>query len=230
MRPWVLSFVGVLSLKMSQLKGMNRMERARKGGDPSSALLEVLDPEQNAAFRDLYLDARSSHGRWQRQVGGLFSDPASIEHSEAEDVPFDLSKVLFICTANVTDTIPGRGTAGPQGPGKGHRLPGGSCRFPCAPQPAVGGLCLGSKTLKGELYKVSWGDTSGENATLGLQGGGLTGDTKGIQVSPARQERAEIAIKLHTTPLTPETERKTRSRGVSGFQTHSFDDLGSWRR
>ncbi|OVA19171.1 Peptidase S16 [Macleaya cordata] len=83
------TYIGAMPGKMVQcLKNVgtanplvliDEIDKLGKGhaGDPASALLELLDPEQNANFLDHYLD-----------------------------VPIDLSKVLFVCTANVTETIP----------------------------------------------------------------------------------------------------------------------------
>ncbi|KAH9998845.1 ATP-dependent protease La [Russula compacta] len=69
------TYVGALPGKIIQ--ALKRVGGRGINGDPASALLEMLDPEQNNAFLDHYMD-----------------------------VPVDLSRVLFVCTANILDTIP----------------------------------------------------------------------------------------------------------------------------
>ena len=86
-RTYVGSMPGKIIQCLKQVKTENpvilideidKLSRAGYHGDPAAALLEVLDPAQNNTFMDHYLD-----------------------------IPVDISKVLFVCTANVKENIPG---------------------------------------------------------------------------------------------------------------------------
>ena len=80
---WTFTGKAVQALKKTKTENplilIDEIDKMGRGwqGDPTAALLEMLDPEQNNTFLDHYLD-----------------------------VPIDLSKVLFLCTANTLDTIP----------------------------------------------------------------------------------------------------------------------------
>ena len=80
---WIFTGKAVQALKKTKTENplilIDEIDKMGRGwqGDPTAALLEMLDPEQNNTFLDHYLD-----------------------------IPIDLSKVLFLCTANTLDTIP----------------------------------------------------------------------------------------------------------------------------
>ena len=72
---------------------IDKVGQSNYHGDPSAALLEVLDPEQNVAFNV-----------WHFYIS-LTKPPNTIQQDHYINVPIDLSQVLFVCTANTLDTI-----------------------------------------------------------------------------------------------------------------------------
>ena len=113
-------------------------------GDPSSAMLEVLDPEQNRTFRDHYLD-----------------------------LPFDLSKTLFICTANALDTVPGplldrMDVIALSGYTEDEKL-GIAKRYLYPKQLAAGGLRRGQLTLPDKVLRTIIRDYTREAGVRNLE-------------------------------------------------------------
>ena len=152
-------------------------------GDPSSALLEVLDPEQNHTFTDHYLD-----------------------------VPFDLSHVMFITTANVLHTIP---------PALLDRLevlelPGYTDdekvkianRYLVPKQRRAHGLAAGNFSLtKGAVKKIITGYT--REAGLRNLERGIAGVCRGAATMIAQEEAEKVAVNVVTIPKFLGSEKYT---------------------
>ena len=139
-------------------------------GDPSSALLEVLDPEQNFSFSDHYLD-----------------------------VPFDLSKVMFITTANILDTIP-PALAGQNGGSEACRIytrRKNQNRKPLSYSPATGSPWAKAKQLsftKGAVKHI----ISGYTREAGLRNleREIASICRGVAAGIAEEKVASVTIKV----------------------------------
>jgi ATP-dependent Lon protease len=165
-------------------------------GDPASAMLEVLDPAQNCTFRDHYLD-----------------------------LPFDLSKTVFICTANTVDTIPPAlldrmDVIQLSGYTEDEKL-GIAKRYLVPRQIAEHGLERGQITIGSAVLRLLVREYTREAGVRGLER--RIGDLcrkAAVQVARGREERITVSERLAREWLGPrrfsaESRRRTADPGVA---------------
>jgi ATP-dependent Lon protease len=165
-------------------------------GDPASAMLEVLDPAQNCTFRDHYLD-----------------------------LPFDLSKTLFICTANAVDTIPSplldrMDVIQLSGYTEEEKL-GIAKRYLVPRQIAEHGLKAGQISIGERVLRLLTREYTREAGVRGLER--RIGDLcrkAAVQVARGSEERIRVSERLAREWLGPrqfsaETRRRTADPGVA---------------